>query len=181
MRLAPGWRGPHQPDGSFRGDVDAQVARARGGLRGLARDRALGAIQQFGGLLDAEVEPVPQHDGGAHPGQQGGEHGAHLAVGKAIREGLRRCGRLGRFGYVTLSPVAGPAGLVDAGVDDNSPDVGGLGTGSPHLRPGDVEPGQGPLDQVLGEMSVRGRAHLLTLNTGQDARRVARDGRPGVS
>src|SRR6185437_7093618 len=81
-------------------------------------------------------------------------------------------------------------------------DVGGLGTGSPHLWPGYVEPGKGRLDQVFGEMSITGRqqasrthqpgppgldergelfvarcswhAHLLTIHTGQDGGEVAR-------
>ncbi len=58
----------------------------------------------------------------------------------------------GEFGHVALSPPTGAANLIDAG--DNSPDVGGLGTGSPDPRPGDVEPGQGRLDRGFGEMSV---------------------------
>jgi hypothetical protein len=60
----------------------------------------------------------------------------------------------GEFGYVALSPPTGAANLIDVGVDGNSPDVGGLGTGSPAPRPGDVEPGQGRLDRGFGEMSV---------------------------
>jgi hypothetical protein len=83
------------------------------GLRGLALDRALGTVQQFGGLLDAEVEPVPQHHGGAHPRRRSGERRADLAAREAVREGLGRCGSLGGFGYVTLSPPAGAADLVD--------------------------------------------------------------------
>jgi len=58
---------------------------------------------------------------------------------------------------VALSPPARAANLVDVGVDDDPPDVGGLGTGPPDLRPGEVEPGQGRLDQVFGEVSVPGR------------------------
>ncbi len=92
---------------------------------------------------------MPQHHGRAHPGRQGGERGADFAAVEAVGDGLRRCGRLGEFGYMTLAPPTGTADLIDVGVDDNSPDVGGLGTGSPHLRPGHVEPGEGRLDQIL--------------------------------
>jgi hypothetical protein len=109
--------------------------------------------------------------GGAHPRRQGGERGADLAAGEAVWEGLGRCGWLGEFGYVALSPPTGAANLIDVGVDDNSPDVGGLGTASPDLRPGDVEPGQGRLDQVFGEMSVPGR---------QQAGRTNQPGAPGL-
>jgi hypothetical protein len=72
---------------------------------------------------------------------------------------------------VTLPPPAGTADLIDVGVDNDSPDVGGLGTGSPHLRPGYVEPGEGRLDQVFGEMSVTGR---------QQAGRTHQPGPPGL-
>jgi hypothetical protein len=65
------------------------IIMRREGEAFLPRPEGRGLVAAIcGGLLDAEVKPVP-HDGGAHPGRQGGERGEDLAAGQAVRGRLR--------------------------------------------------------------------------------------------
>ena len=48
----------------------------------------------------------------------------------------------------------GPPGLVDVGAHDHLPGVGLLGAGGVQPRPGDVQLGQGSLDEVLRAVPV---------------------------
>ena len=72
----------------------------------------------------------------------------------AIRKRLGRRGRPGGARIPDALAADRDGGLVDVGVDDNPPELGGLGSGSPDVRPGHVEPGKGRLDQDCGEVSV---------------------------
>ncbi len=157
------------------GEGGAQPGQAAGVLR---LHRAGGAAEVVGGLLHRQVEPVPQHHHGALAGREGGQRradgGTVRPVGRSVVDLAQQVGpQVGavRQHLVRLLAVPpGAAGLVDVGVHQDPPDVGLLVAAAAHRRPGQVEPGERGLHEVLGQVHVAGRQQRGGAHQGGAAR-----------